>query len=658
MGARSRSLSGRSQTASVEPSTLRACGARPSGFTPESVEDGSIGGRPWQRIEVGGGDPAGLGVFAENEASAGDPREERNEAYAHFGVFVENRCQRPVDGDGHGQLLADFTDEGFLGGLSGVDLSSGELPESGKHFSRRTSRCEVAVLFITDDRADDVDGIVGHGGFSEGSTGRGATSNGFIAGNGVSGLGYGLDPANPQLLHMNRNLRVSGNGRFLEWTQDEPFFWMGDTAWELFHRLDPADSERYLKNRAAKGFTVIQAVILAELDGLDVPNAGGHPPLLDSDPTRPCEGFFTHVDAVVARGNDLGLVMGMLPTWGRYWADRSDGSDPVFNPENARAYGRFVGARYRDASVVWILGGDRWVADDRARSVIEAMAAGLREGDGGRHPITFHPRGPGRSSEDFHDAEWLDFNMGQTSHAARDHDTGLSTASDYARTPVKPTLDGEPRYEGIPVGFYLRGASPLVRIDAADVRKAAWWSLLAGACGHTYGHNSVWQMWEPGRKPIISANIPWYAALDHPGAFQMGVLARLWTSRPWTELEPGDSWLLDAPMAGPSKVRGMIARDGSWAMVYSSEGASFAIDLTRFAATQLDEVWFDPRTGVLERQHTSANAAFQTFVPPTSGRGEDWVLLLEDPDRGFPRQIFDEGRTVNEEHEVDRPADW
>ena len=55
------------------------------------------------------------------------------------------------------------------------------------------------------------------------------------------------------------------------------------------------------------------------------------------------------------------------------------------------------------------------------------------------------------------------------------------------------------------------------RFDDYDARQAAYWSLLAGACGHTYGNNNVWQMWAPGRKPVIWAHVPWYEALDHPG---------------------------------------------------------------------------------------------------------------------------------------------
>jgi hypothetical protein len=68
----------------------------------------------------------------------------------------------------------------------------------------------------------------------------------------------------------------------------------------------------------------------------------------------------------------------------------------VFTPENARAYGRFLGRRYRDRPVVWILGGDRSPEAPGHLAVVRAMAEGLREGDGGAHLMTYHPMGASR----------------------------------------------------------------------------------------------------------------------------------------------------------------------------------------------------------------------------------------------------------------------
>ena len=89
-------------------------------------------------------------------------------------------------------------------------------------------------------------------------------------------------------------MRISANQRFLVHDDGTPFFYLGDTAWELFHRLTLDEAEHYLRDRAAKGFTVIQAVVLAELDGLHTPNMNGDVPLIDDDPTRPNAGCFPY----------------------------------------------------------------------------------------------------------------------------------------------------------------------------------------------------------------------------------------------------------------------------------------------------------------------------------------------------------------------------
>ena len=452
-----------------------------------------------------------------------------------------------------------------------------------------------------------------------------------------------------------RRLRVSPNHRYLEYENGDPFFYLGDTAWELFHRLSREEAERYLANRAQKGFTVIQSVVLPQVGDLKSANAYGDLPLVDRDPTRPVEAYFRQVDYVVNKAEELGLFIGMLPTWGSYWTTGRS----IFTPSTARQYGRFLGRRYKDKPIIWILGGDQTVTNSREREILDSLAAGLKEGDGGNHLMTFHPRGPGDSSFNLNDAPWLDFNMFQSSHAARDLDNGLYVEHDYSLTPQKPTLDGENRYECIPVGFYFQGMRGIDRFDDADVRQAAYWSLLAGACGYTYGNNNVWQMFDPergraktqhksGGEParggqslpadpwlgadggLIGANIPWYDALDSPGAFQMAHVRRLFESFPFTKLVPDQSMIVDGPTAGGSKIRAAKSSDGSFAVVYSPIGESFTLNKHVIKGGRLKAVWYDPRYGVSYQFHETDAWGFQRYTPVTKGRGNDWVLLLED----------------------------
>jgi len=424
-------------------------------------------------------------------------------------------------------------------------------------------------------------------------------------------------------------LEVADNNRYLQFDDGTPFFYLGDTAWELFHRLDREEAQYYLQNRADKGFTVIQAVVLAELSGLDVPNPYGELPLIDGDPARPNDAYFRHVDDIVNYAEELGMFIGMLPTWGSHWKEVEGKNNVIFTVENARSYGKFIGERYKDNAIIWIMGGDRNIENEEERAIIDAMALGIKEGDDGEHLMTFHPRGPGRSAEFLHDAEWMDFNMNQSSHSTRDHDNGLFIEYDYTLDPPKPALDGEPHYEMIAVGFYNRDVSRLSRFDDYDMRQSAYWSLMAGACGHTYGHNCIWQMWAPEHDPVIQANIPWYDSLDTPGAFQMGFVRRLFESKPFHELTPAQDIIVDGPSHGGAKIRAARSTNGSFAFVYSPRGEQFTVDKRLIDARRVKEQWYDPRYGATYNIHISDNAAFQTYAPPTSGRGNDWILILE-----------------------------
>ena len=433
----------------------------------------------------------------------------------------------------------------------------------------------------------------------------------------------------------HKELRVSSSGRYLEYNDGRPFFYLGDTAWELFHRSSREDVDRYLTNRATKGFTVIQAVVVAEKGGLRDPNPYGHLPFTEGDPTRPNENYFKHVDYVVDKAGELGLYIGMLPTWGSYW---SQGSEAVFTRENAYAYGLFLGKRYRDRPIIWILGGDRAVQNGEEREIIESMVQGLSDGDGRTHLKTFHPKGFESSSKPFPNADWVDFHMSQSAHLRRDYDNSLFIESDYARVPVKPALDGEPRYETIGVAFWEKGANDYDRFDDFDVRQAAYWPLLAGACGHTYGNNAVWQMWTPEYpiEEMIAPKVPWYEAIDHPGALQMKFVRRLFESRPFNKLIPDHSLVANGPSSEKERIRAARASDGSFAFAYSTYGAAFTVDLTAIAAQRVKEIWYNPRYGLSFPIGTSDNGGEKTYSPPTEGRGCDWILILEDEQKAFP----------------------
>ena len=63
---------------------------------------------------------------------------------------------------------------------------------------------------------------------------------------------------------------VSKDKHYLVKKDGKPFFWLGDTAWELFHRLNREEAKKYLQYRADKGFTVIQAVVLVQFADIEI----------------------------------------------------------------------------------------------------------------------------------------------------------------------------------------------------------------------------------------------------------------------------------------------------------------------------------------------------------------------------------------------------
>ena len=435
-------------------------------------------------------------------------------------------------------------------------------------------------------------------------------------------------------------LKVSDNHRFLVTESGQPFFWLGDTAWELFHRLKREDAELYLKNRAAKGYNVVQAVALAELDGLTVPNAYGDLPLKGNDPCQPDEDYFKHVDWIVAKANALGLYVGFLPTWGDKWNKKWGAGPEIFTPQNAAAYGEWLGKRYKAAGLVWILGGDRPVENDTHREILRAMASGLREGDGGAHLITFHPAGGQGSADVLHNADWLDFNMRQNGHGLEFTGRYDQTRADYNRTPVKPVLDGEPAYEGHPISFDAKKFGHSV---AADIRRPFYWDVFTGGCGHTYGHHSVWQMWVPGRGPVNDPLLPWSEAIDQPGAGQMQHGKNLLLSRPFLTRIPDDSIIVtdrvstSVPGAGTRRFVATRDESGSYAMVYVPVGRTFTVRMDKIFGPQVKAWWFNPRDGQATAIGTFENKGERTFTPPTPGELLDWVLVLDDVAKKYPQ---------------------
>ncbi len=444
-------------------------------------------------------------------------------------------------------------------------------------------------------------------------------------------------------------LRISDNHRFFVKEDGTPFFFLADTAWGLLH-FERDDVELYLKDRAAKRFTVIQTAVLP-FGGLDAPNFYGEPVFVKGKPGEPNEAFFKNADSVINRAESLGFYVALVPIWASYVNQKTC----VLTKETAFRYGRFLGHRYRDKPIIWLLGGD-WFPDG-VEDIWRSMAAGLTDGDGGTHLKTYHPTGQQSSSYYFHDDAWLDFNMVQSRHIITNRGYEL-VAEDYLlRGPVKPVMDGESVYEGI-TSELLHYKPGVEVIQDYDVRRAAYTSVLAGGAGVSYGSHGIWDYTgangEKKSRGIFGAPITFQEALARPAGSQMQYLRALIESRPMLLRTPDQWFIASDPKSMTERVQGARASDGSYAFIYTSMGRPVRIRFRdkiheKMSGSTIRAYWYDPRTGAstligdIDKTKVgdtpgdfSRGDVSREFTPPGSGPGQDWVLVLDDSSKHYP----------------------
>ena len=444
----------------------------------------------------------------------------------------------------------------------------------------------------------------------------------------------------PLFSQSDKQLHISSNGHTLEMTDGSPFFWLGDTAWELFHRLNKEEIQFYLKKRKSQGYNVIQAVALSEINGLTEPNQYGEVPLINKNPEKPVEAYFKIIDFAVEKAAELNMYIALLPTWGRYWSE-----EKIFNKKNAYNFGKFLGQRYQDRwNIIWILGGDRNPKSEEEYEIIRQMAKGLKAGDHGKHLITFHPSGNNTSLSFFQNESWINFHMAQSGHAHRDMPNFLYAMNNKMIKPAKPFIDGEPRYEDLPVRFweiklkddynkhpypFPESKTPFGYFDDYDVRRAAYWSVFSGAAGHTYGNGSIWCFWEEGRSAPIVIKYSWKKAMESPGGKQMQFLKKLIEIYGINNLRPDRSVIIDNWSGCSNYQSALVTKDNRNILLYIPEGNPIKVSRKKLKYGKVYYKWYNPRNGTFSKKKSMDAPIVMKFTPPTIGKGNDWILVIE-----------------------------
>jgi len=392
-------------------------------------------------------------------------------------------------------------------------------------------------------------------------------------------------------------VKVSENGRYFVDQNGRPVFWLGITQWQIFREYTLEDARTILENAESKGFAFVQAMLMGVGDGTK-PNVYREKPWINNDPLTPNEAYFKNVDSVIQIARDNNVIFSVTLYHQRY--------RKYITVENARAWAKWLAQRYKNMpNIVWSMTPE---AKQEFVPVLRELAAGLHEGDGGLHLITFKPDPAPYSSSFIHDENWLDFNGMQTWKAVEL--IYPMVTKDYNLKPVKPVLMAEGAYEaGTEYGFDV---TPLW------IRRQAYYSYLAGA-HHTYGHNDSWRV------------LPtWKRALDAPGAVQLGILKKIFLGRnEWWYLVPDQSIFASGGQTA-GQVLNLAARhkDGKWIMVYLASKASFSINMDKISpAGKVNAFWVDPRTGESVAAGSFSNTGIESFSTPDGW--EDALLILE-----------------------------
>ena len=434
---------------------------------------------------------------------------------------------------------------------------------------------------------------------------------------------------------MSEFLSVDQTGRYFL-RGGKPFFWLGDTAWLMFSRLSPAETKLYLENRAQKGFTVIQATLVHEDN---THNTTGSFALQDDRFDRPNtdvspESYWGQVDETICLAASLGMVMALLPAWGRFYVNGA------LSTETIGSYSDFLAERFSHyPNIIWLVGGDE--RGDTAYARFSEMGQALRQ-KCTNHLIGYHPFGRCSSSMWFHHCDWLDFNMFQSGH--RDYtqiklnawddkvdierwvgeDNYQYVRQDLAISPLKPTLDGEPSYELIPHGLHDT-SKPYWH--AHDVRRYAYWSMLSGAAGHTYGDNAIMQFWSGTGDAAYGPLISWLEALHNHGSMQMMHMRRVMEAIHWYEGSAFQELLINND--GRDYAYNLAFRTQNAVCVYSYSGSPFEVNNESIPFPNGQIYWIDPVIGVASYAGIASCKGIMKCIPPNKRLGQqDWLLVV------------------------------
>ena len=113
----------------------------------------------------------------------------------------------------------------------------------------------------------------------------------------------------------------------------------------------------------------------------------------------------------------------------------------------------------------------------------------------------------------------------------------------------------------------------------------------------------------------------------------MKYVRRLLEAYPLADRVPDQSLVEERNNYEPERIQATRGKD--YAMIYSTSGLSFTVNLGKISGKKLNTYWFDPRNGKTTLPETIDNKGSRQFIPPSKGYGQDWVLVLNDAEKHY-----------------------
>ena len=461
-------------------------------------------------------------------------------------------------------------------------------------------------------------------------------------------------------------LRISDNHRYFIKEDGSRFVWLADTVWTMPQRLKWDDADYLMKIRKSQGFTVLQIVALDPERDQQMRTPAGEPALIQGDLNQPNEAYFSYLDQILDRAEAYGFHVLLLPVWGQLVVGDNWGGEifeKTVTEDKAYAYGEWIGNRYKNRkNILWCLGGDRQPIHKGVdyKNVWRRLAEGLAKGVLNQNlsynkdheaweklPLTYHAchemeTGKCSTMSYWDDGEaWISFIMLQSGHGLAPKNYELvkkeydrNSESDVNRNILvrtMPVWDGEPAYEEMPTtwppsegGFH----------GSWMVRKRAYWSLLSGSFGHTYGHASVWcsiserEKNEPG---WFSGGSSWLEAIHSEGSRQMKYLRDFMEAVDLAELIPAQE-ILDAKVETDLNYHKQAAYIISQQLycVYFPQKDTVTLKFSDKKKKPVQMAWWNPKTGqtFAEEACICSSKGLLTVETPDGEPEQDWILFL------------------------------